>query len=103
MQGKKKLETKLFYDINLEDFIGKDHFLVKLDRAIALEWVRERTRTYYSHTGKPSVNPVVLVKMLLVGYLYDTHSERRLVGEIRLNDHWYKAPESGKKGNEVSD
>lgn len=91
MQGEKKFEGKLFYGINLADFLGPDHFLVKLDRAVSLEWVREKTRRYYSHTGKPSVDPVVLVKMLLVGYLYDIRSERRLVEEVRLNlaYRWY--------------
>jgi transposase len=85
MQGEKKFCPRLYYDVNLVDFVGPDHFLMKLDKAVSLEWVRERTRSYYSHTGKPSVDPVVLVKMLLVGYLYDIRSERRLVEEIRLN------------------
>ena len=91
MQGEKKFEPKLFYGINLAEFLGPDHFLVKLDKAFSLEWVRERTRRYYSHTGKPSVDPVVLIKMLPVGYLYDIRSERRLVEEIRLNlaYRWY--------------
>jgi transposase len=91
MQGEKKFEPKLYYDINLINFIGPDHFLVKLDQVVSLEWIRERTKSYYSHTGKPSVDPVVLVKMLLVGYLYDIRSERRLVEEVRLNlaYRWY--------------
>lgn len=91
MQGEKKFEPRLFYGINLVDFLGPDHFLVKLDKLVSLEWVRERTRQYYSHTGKPSVDPVVLIKMLLVGYIYDIRSERRLIEEVRLNlaYRWY--------------
>jgi transposase len=99
MQGEKRFEPKLFYGINLSDFIGTDHFLMKLNDAISLEWIRERTRSYYSHTGKPSVDPVVLVKMLLVGYLYDIRSERRLVEEVRLNlaYRWYAGYERTRK------
>jgi transposase len=91
MQGEKKFEPKLFYGINLVDFLGRDHFLVRLDKAVSLEWIRRRTKSYYSHTGKPSIDPVVLVKMLLIGYLYDIRSERRLVEEISLNlaYRWY--------------
>ena len=91
MQGEKRFEPKLFYDISLSEFIGDDHFLVKLDDVLSLEWIRKRTRSYYSHTGKPSIDPVVLIKMLLVGYLYDIRSERRLVEEVRLNlaYRWY--------------
>jgi transposase len=85
VQGEKRFEPKLFYNIGLLEFIGEDHFLVKLDEVLSLEWIRQRTRSYYSHTGKPSIDPVVLVKMLLVGYLYDIRSERRLVEEVRLN------------------
>lgn len=91
MQGEKGFKPRLFYGVNLRDFIGPDHFLVKLDKVISFEWVRERTREYYSHTGRPSVDPVVLVKMLIVGYIYDIRSERRLVEEISLNMayRWY--------------
>lgn len=91
MQGKKGFEPKLFYNISLAKFIGEDHFLMKLDEILSLEWIRQRTRSYYSHTGKPSIDPVVLIKMLLVGYLYDIRSERRLVEEVRLNlaYRWY--------------
>lgn len=91
MQGEKDFKPRLFYGINMLDFIGAGHFLVRLDEAISFEWVRERTRQYYSHTGRPSVDPVVLVKMLLVGYIYDIRSERRLVEEVSLNMayRWY--------------
>lgn len=64
---------------------------MKLEKVLPLGWIRQRTRPYYSHTGKPSIDPVVLVKMLRVGYLYDIRSERRLVEEVRLNlaYRWY--------------
>ncbi len=91
MQGRKEVKPRLFYHIDLERFLPADHFLRKLSQALSLEWIREKTKSYYSHTGKPSVDPVVLVKMLLIGYLYDIRSERRLVEEISLNlaYRWY--------------
>lgn len=91
MQGKKERAERLFYQVSLDAFVPEDHLLRKLNRAISLEWVREETKSRYSHTGRPSVDPVVLVKMLLIGYLYDIRSERRLVEEISLNlaYRWY--------------
>jgi transposase len=85
LQGKKEFEGKLFCDINIMELIGEDHLLVRLDKALDLDWIREATRGYYSHTGRPSVDPVALVKMLLIGYLYGIPSERRLAEEVRLN------------------
>ncbi len=84
MQGKKERAERLFYQVSLDAFVPEDHLLRKLNRAISLEWVREETKSRYSHTGRPSVDPVVLVKMLLIGYLYDIRSERRLVEEVSL-------------------
>jgi len=85
MQGKKEFEGKLFCNINIMELIGKDHLLVRLDEILDLYWIRQATREYYSHTGRPSVDPVALVKMLLVGYIYGIPSERRLAEEVRLN------------------
>ena len=85
MQGKKEFEGSLFCDIDLMEVIGRDHLLVRLEGALDLGWIREATKDYYSHTGRPSVDPVALVKMMLIGYLYGIPSERRLAEEVRLN------------------
>lgn len=52
--------------------VPQDHFLEKLDSLISFDFIRDITKSYYSYTGKPSIDPVVLVKMLLVGYLFDS-------------------------------
>ena len=65
--------------------IPKDHFLKRLDSLLSFDFVRDITKEYYSHTGKPSIDPVVLVKMLLIGYIFDIRSERKLIEEISLN------------------
>jgi transposase len=85
MQGKKEFDHKLFCDIDLMEVIGEDHLLVRLSNALDLGWIRQATKDYYSHTGRPSVDPVALVKMMLIGYLYGIPSERRLAEEVRLN------------------
>lgn len=91
MQGKKEFNQRIYYNINLDSLVPDDHFLKRLESLISFDFVRDITRSYYSHTGKPSIDPVVLVKMLLVGYLFDIRSERKLVEEITLNlaYRWY--------------
>ena len=91
MQGKKEFNQRIYYNINLDSLVPEDHFLKKLDRLVSFDFVRNITRDYYSHTGKPSIDPKVLVKMLLIGYLFDIRSERKLVEEISLNlaYRWY--------------
>jgi len=91
MQGKKEFNQRIYYNINLDSLVPEDHFLKRLEKLVSFDFVRDITRSYYSHTGKPSIDPVVLVKMLLVGYLFDIRSERKLVEEISLNlaYRWY--------------
>jgi len=91
VQGKKEFKQRIYYNINLDCLVPEDHFLKRLDKLASFDFVRDITREYYSHTGKPSIDPVVLVKMLLVGYLFDIRSERKLVEEISLNlaYRWY--------------
>jgi len=91
VQGKKEFRQRIYYNINLDSLVPEDHFLKRLERLVSFDFVRDITRDYYSHTGKPSIDPVVLVKMLLIGYLFDIRSERKLVEEISLNlaYRWY--------------
>lgn len=91
MQGRKSFEGKIYYNINLDSMVPEGHLLKRLNRLLSFEFVREKTKSYYSHTGKPSIDPVVLVKMLLIGYLFNIQSERKLVEEISLNlaYRWY--------------
>ena len=77
MQGKKKFEGKIYYQINLDSLVPEDHLLKRLDSLVSFEFVRNMTKKYYSHTGKPSIDPVVLVKMLLVGYLFNIRRDAK--------------------------
>jgi transposase len=85
MMGTKTPSRKEFYRFSLEERVPTDHLLRRVAAAVDFSFVRRLTARFYSRTGQPSVDPVVLFKMALVGYLYGITSERRLVQEIGLN------------------
>ena len=78
--------------VTIEDLVPRDHFLRKLESALDLSFVRDETRKLYSHRyGRPAMDPVVLVKYLLVGYLYGIPSERQIERRIQTDMalRWY--------------
>jgi len=85
MMGQQPRTDSLFYYFRLEDQIPDDHLLKRLDRFIDFGFVRERLRDTYSAIGRPSIDPEVLLRLLLVGYLYGITSERRLIEEARMH------------------
>ena len=85
MLGRKRFEPKLFYQFSLEDRVPEDHLLRRVVAVVDLAFVRRLTARFYSHTGQPGVDPVVLFKLALLGWLYGITSERRLAEECRLN------------------
>lgn len=70
---------------SIDSFVSGDHFLRKLDAAVDFNFIYDIVNPLYSNIGRPSIDPVVLIKMLLVGYLYGIDSERKLEDEIRYN------------------
>ena len=78
-------QDKLFYSFNLEDHAPADHLLRAIDRCLDLGRLRRHLASYYSHTGRPSIDPELMIRMLLVGYCYGIRSERRLCEEVHLN------------------
>jgi transposase len=85
MMGQQPRTEPLFYYFRLEDQIPEDHLLKRLDRCIDFAFVRERLRDNYSAIGRPSIDPEVLLRLLLLGYLYGITSERRLMEEVRMH------------------
>lgn len=70
----------------IEELVPKDHLLRKIDRAIDFDFIRDKVKELYcADNGRPAVDPVVLFKMLFLGYLYGVRSERQLVREIQVN------------------
>jgi transposase len=78
-------QDRLFYSFNLDDHVPSDHLLRGIDRFLDLGDLRRHLAPFYSHTGRPSVDPELMVRMLIVGYSFGIRSERRLCEEIHLN------------------
>lgn len=85
MMGIKPYQEKMFYDFSLEKRVPQDHLLRKVDKIIDLRFVRDLVAPYYSHTGQPSIDPEVLFRMMIIGYLYGVTSERRLAEDLSVN------------------
>jgi transposase len=88
MMGQHDRSEALFYYFRLEDQVPENHLLRLIDKHISFEFVRERLRTSYSDTGRPSIDPELLLRILLIGYLYGITSERKLVEELRMHLAW---------------
>jgi transposase len=78
-------QDRLFYEFNLEDIVPADHLLRKINDVLDLNWLRAELSPYYSHTGCPSIDPELMIRMLIVGYCYSIRSERRLCQETQVN------------------
>jgi transposase len=84
MGPKQEAQAELFYEFSLENHVPQDHLLRSIDRFVDLNTLRQYLSDFYSHTGRPSVDPELLIGMLLVGYCFGIRSERRLCEEVRL-------------------
>ena len=78
MGPRQEAQAALFYEFSLEDHVPQDHLLRSIDRFVDLISIRQYLADSYSHTGRPSVDPELLIRMLLVGYCFGIRSERRL-------------------------
>jgi transposase len=86
MMGERTVaQEALFYEFNLERHVPADHLLRSIDRFVDLSGIREGLRPYYSETGRPSIDPELMIRMLIIGYTHGIRSERRLCEEVHLN------------------
>src|SRR5713226_8115177 len=88
MMGSKAVEPKLFVSFDLDSHVPRNHILRRIAEAVDFGFVKELAKPYYSHTGQPSVDPEVLFKLSLLGYLFQVVSERQLCEEATLNLAW---------------
>src|SRR6266536_1270739 len=88
MMGQHDRSEALFYYFRLEDQVPETHLLRLIEKHISFEFVRARLRSSYSETGRPSIDPELLLRILLIGYLYGITSERKLVEELRMHLAW---------------
>lgn len=85
MMGQTANQDQLFYAFNLEDHIPRDHLLRGINRFLDLSTLRQHLAPFYSHTGRPSIDPELMIRMLVIGYCFGIRSERRLCEEVHLN------------------
>jgi transposase len=86
MMGPRQVEQgALFYNFSLDAHVPSDHLLRSIDRFVDLSDLRRQLAPFYSSTGRPSVDPELMIRMLIIGYCFGIRSERRLCDEVHLN------------------
>ena len=85
MGSRRQAQGALFYELSIETHVPADHMLRAVDRFVDLAGIRQHLAPFYSSTGRPSVDPELMIRMLLVGYIMGIRSERRLCEEVHLN------------------
>lgn len=84
--GRRKSEQgQLFYAFDLETVVPADHLVRQIATVLDLSWVRKELAPHYSHTGRPSIDPELMIRMLILGYVFAIRSERALCREVQLN------------------
>src|SRR3984957_9441980 len=78
-------QGQFFYSFKLDEVVPPDHLVRQVDGVLDLGWVRGELAPYSSHTGRPSIDPVLMIRMLIVGYVFAIRSERQLCSEIQVN------------------
>jgi transposase len=86
MMGRRKDgQGQFFYSFDLDAVVPPDHLVRQIDGVLDLSWVHKELAPYYSSTGRPSIDPVLMIRMLIVGYVFALRSERRLCAEVQVN------------------
>src|SRR6266705_2859628 len=84
MQGKKHYSEKLFKQFQLSDRVPADNFYRRLKEMLELRWLYKTTKNYYGTEGQQSIDPVVFFKLILIGYLENLGSDRRIINTVSL-------------------
>ena len=86
MMGPRQVEQgALFYEFSLDTHVPADHLLRSIDRFVDLTGLRQELAPFYVSTGRPSVDPELMIRMLIIGYCLGIRSERWLCDEVHLN------------------
>ena len=85
MMGRLKSDQgQLFYEFHLGDAVPEDHLVRKIDAALDLSWLRSELAPHYSSMGRPSIDPELMIRMLVVGYVFAIRSERLICREVQV-------------------
>src|SRR4030088_3760228 len=86
MMGRSSQDQRTrFYSFNLEEAVPDDPLVPAIAGILDLSWVRAEVAPHYSQTGRPSIEPVLMIRMLIIGYVFAIRSERALCREVQLN------------------
>ena len=78
-------QGQLFYEFHPGDAVPEDHLVRKIDAALDLSWLRSKLASHYSPMGRPSIDPELMIRMLVVGYVFAIRSERLICREVQVN------------------
>ncbi|MFQ5757997.1 MAG: transposase, partial [Acidiferrobacterales bacterium] len=78
-------QDRLFYEFTLDDVVPPDHLVRRIDGVLDLSWLHGELAPFYSHTGRPSIDPELMIRMLIMGYVFAIRSERQLCAEVQVN------------------
>jgi transposase len=78
-------QGQFFYAFDLDKVVPCDHLVRQIDAMLDLSWVHDELAPCYSHTGRPSIDPVLIIRMLIVGYVFAIRSERQICAEVQVN------------------
>jgi transposase len=86
MIGRREVgQGQFFYSFDLDKVVPPDHLVRQIDAVLDLSWVHKELSSFYSHTGRPSIDLVLMIRMLIVGYVFAIRSERRICAEVQVN------------------
>src|SRR6195256_5915867 len=77
-------QGQFFYAFDLDKVVPPDHLVRQIEGVLDLSWVHKELAPYYSNTGRPSIDPVLMIRMLIVGYVFAIRSERRICSEVQV-------------------
>ena len=78
-------QGQLFYAFHLDEVVPADHVVRRIDAVLDLGWIHKELAPFYGNTGRPSIDPELMIRMLLVGYVFAIRSERRICAEVQVN------------------
>jgi transposase len=78
-------QGQFFYSFQLDEVVPPDHLVRQIDGVLDLGWVHTELAPYYSHTSRPSIDPVLMIRMLIIGYVFAIRSERQICAEVQVN------------------
>ena len=78
-------QEQLFYSFHLEEAVPQEHSIRKIAAVLDLSWIRSELAPFYPEMGRPSIDPELMIRMLIIGYVYAIRSERAICREVQVN------------------